>query len=120
MIGKGKRPRDPNQLAAWTVAMSTGQIPAPEQEPKPKPDRSDRFTWGAGDFEIIETKPRKTKPAKVPMPANVSEYMAAIGRKGGQIGGKRRLKTMTKAERSKIAAKAAKARWKQAKAKRPR
>jgi hypothetical protein len=28
--------------------------------------------------------------------------MAAIGRKGGQIGGKRRLKTMTKAERSKV------------------
>jgi hypothetical protein len=41
--------------------------------------------------------------------ANISEYMAAIGRKGGQIGGKRRLKTMTKAQRSKIAAKAAKA-----------
>jgi hypothetical protein len=44
--------------------------------------------------------------------------MAAIGRKGGQIGGKRRLKTMTKTERSKIATRAAKARWKQAK--RPR
>jgi hypothetical protein len=38
--------------------------------------------------------------------------MAAIGRKGGQIGGKRRLKTMTKAARSKVAAKAARARWK--------
>jgi hypothetical protein len=38
--------------------------------------------------------------------------MAAIGRKGGQIGGKRRMKTMTKAERSKVATKAAKARWK--------
>ena len=48
-------------------------------------------------------------------PANISEYMAVIGRKGGQIGGKRRLKTMTKAERSKIAAKAAKARWKKTK-----
>jgi len=43
---------------------------------------------------------------------NLSEYMAAIGRKGGQIGGKRRLKTMTAAERHKIAAKAARARWK--------
>jgi hypothetical protein len=43
--------------------------------------------------------------------------MAAIGRKGGQIGGKRRLKTMTKTERSKIAAKAAKTRWKKAKQK---
>ena len=86
-IGKGKRPRDPNQLAAWTVAVSTGQIPAPEPEIQ------------------------KASGA----PANISEYMAAIGRKGGQIGGKRRLKTMTKAQRSKIAAKAAKARWKRAK-----
>jgi hypothetical protein len=46
--------------------------------------------------------------------------MAAIGRKGGQIGGKRRLKTMTKSQRSKIAAKAAKARWKKAKPSSPR
>jgi hypothetical protein len=93
MIGKGKRPRDPNQLATWTVAVSTGQIPAEELAPVP--------------------------PVSAPAsPANISEYMAAIGRKGGQIGGKRRLKTMTKAQRSKIAAKAARARWKQAK--RPR
>jgi hypothetical protein len=42
--------------------------------------------------------------------------MAAIGRKGGQIGGKRRLKTMTKTQRSKIAAKAANARWKKTQA----
>jgi hypothetical protein len=87
-IGKGKRPRDPNQLAAWTVAVSTGQIPAPE--------------------------PALSKVAATPATANISEYMAAIGRKGGQIGGKRRLKTMTKAQRSKVAAKAANARWKKA------
>jgi hypothetical protein len=41
--------------------------------------------------------------------------MAAIGRKGGQIGGKRRLKTMTKKQRSKVAAKAARTRWQKAK-----
>ncbi len=85
-IGKGKRPRDPNQLAAWTVAVSTGQIPAPEA-----------------------ALPKLAAPAT---PTNISEYMSAIGRKGGQIGGKRRLKTMTKAQRSRVAAKAANARWK--------
>jgi len=37
--------------------------------------------------------------------------MAAMGRKGGKIGGKRRLKTMTPEERSQVAVKAAKARW---------
>jgi hypothetical protein len=88
-IAKGKRPRDPNQLAAWTVAVSTGQIPAPE--------------------------PEVPKPTASASPQSVSEYLAAIGRKGGKIGGKRRLKTMTKAQRSKVAAKAAKARWKKSK-----
>lgn len=82
MIGKGKRPRDPNQLAKWIVDQSTSEASQPEA---------------------------KAAPAA---PVNLSEYMASIGRKGGQIGGKRRLKTMTKAARSKVAAKAARARWK--------
>jgi hypothetical protein len=80
-IGKGKRPRDPNQLAKWIVDRSTNEVEGPEA-------------------------------VTAPPPSDLSQYMAAIGRKGGQIGGKRRLKTMTKAERSKIAAKAARARWK--------
>ncbi len=87
-VGKGKRPRDPNQLAKWTVEVSTGQIPAPAEP---------------------------ALPASVTPPANLSEYMAAIGRKGGQIGGKRRLKTMTREQRKRVAAKAARARWKRAK-----
>ena len=81
-IGKGKRPRDPNQLAKWIVEQSTSETPEPEA-------------------------------AAVPvLPVDLSAYMAFIGRKGGQIGGKRRLKTMTKAQRSKVAARAARARWK--------
>ena len=80
MIGKGKRPRDPNQLAKWIVDQSTND--APEAPALP-----------------------------VAAPVDLSAYMAAIGRKGGQIGGKRRLKTMTKEQRRKVAAKAAKARW---------
>ena len=83
MIGKGKRPRDPNQLAKWIVDQSTSEVPQPEEAPVPAAP-----------------------------PVNLSEYMAAIGRKGGQIGGKRRLKTMTKEQRRRVAAKAAKARWK--------
>jgi hypothetical protein len=79
-IGKGKRPRDPNQLAKWIVEQSTSDTP--ESQPVPVP------------------------------PSDLSAYMAAIGRKGGQIGGKRRLKTMTKEQRRKIAARAARARWK--------
>ncbi len=83
-IGKGKRPRDPNQLAKWIVDQST----CDNQEPEPQPEKL------------------------TVSPAELSQRMAAIGRKGGQIGGKRRLKTMTKAARKRVAAKAAKARWK--------
>lgn len=45
------------------------------------------------------------------LPPNLSAYMAAIGSKGGKIGGKRRMKTMTPKQRTKIAKKAARARW---------
>jgi hypothetical protein len=43
--------------------------------------------------------------------SDISRVMAAMGSKGGKIGGKRRLQTMTRAERSAVAAKAAKTRW---------
>lgn len=78
-IGKGKRPRDPNQLAKWIVEQST-----------------------------VETLPAETPGA---VPSDLSAYMAAMGRKGGMVGGKRRLVTMTPAARKKAAAKAAQARW---------
>ncbi|MGA2166606.1 MAG: hypothetical protein ABSG62_00245 [Terracidiphilus sp.] len=77
-IGKGKRPRDPNQLAKWIVEQSTA-------EAKPEAPGSEPF--------------------------NLSAYMSAMGRKGGTVGGKRRLVTMTPEERKKAAAKAAQARW---------
>ena len=41
----------------------------------------------------------------------ISRAMAEMGRKGGKIGGKRRLKTMTSDQRKAAAVKAAKARW---------
>ena len=83
-VGKGKRPRDPNQLAKWIVDRSTNEVEGPAA-------------------------------VTAPPPSDLSAYMAAIGRKGGQIGGKRRLKTMTKEQRRKVAAKAAKVRWKSVK-----
>jgi hypothetical protein len=83
-ISKGKSPRDPNPLTAETIAVSTDLVPVQERE----------------------------APITNTTPATISEYLASIGRKGGQIGGKRRLKTMTKEQRRKIATKAAKARWK--------
>lgn len=46
--------------------------------------------------------------------STLSRVMAEMGRKGGKIGGKRSLKTMSEAARKKRARKAAKARWKSA------
>jgi len=43
--------------------------------------------------------------------------MSAMGRKGGKIGGKRRLITMTPEHRREVAVNAAKTRWAKAKAK---
>ena len=44
-------------------------------------------------------------------PSLVSKVMAQMGRKGGKIGGKRRLVTMTDEQRSDVARLGAKARW---------
>ena len=43
--------------------------------------------------------------------SEISRVMSAMGRKGGQIGGKRSLVTLTPTERKERAVKAAKTRW---------
>ena len=49
--------------------------------------------------------------AALPTKSQISAFMAELGRKGGKIGGKRRLETMSSQERKRIAKKAADARW---------
>lgn len=71
--------KDPNQIAAAVVALSTSEEP-------PKSSQIDKDT--------------------------LSRVMAEMGRKGGKIGGKKSLQTMTPAERKSRARKAAQARWK--------
>ena len=78
---KPKRPRDINQLAAFIVAPSTGQLP-PEPEPEPAPP-----------------------------PDPIREAAAALGRRGGLKGGKARAAKLTAERRSEIAKRAAKTRW---------
>jgi hypothetical protein len=56
------------------------------------------------------TEATGANPAKVSS-SDISRVMSAMGRKGGRIGGKRRLVTMTPEERHKVAIKAAKTRW---------
>lgn len=61
-----------------------------------------------------EPEPATETPAPI-TPAALSAYMSALGSKGGKIGGKRRLETMTYQERSAIGLKGARARWRNAK-----
>ena len=56
------------------------------------------------------TEDREARPPKVST-SDISRVMAAMGRKGGKIGGKRRLETMSPEHRREVALKAAKARW---------
>jgi hypothetical protein len=69
-----KKLKDPNQIAAAVVELSTAENP---------PLAS----------------------------ALLSQVMSEMGRKGGKIGGKRSMETMSPSERRKRAKKAAKARW---------
>jgi hypothetical protein len=61
------------------------------------------------DLSTRETDNKSLENATVPKA--VSQYMAQIGRKGGRIGGKQRLNTMSAAERHEVAQKAARVRW---------
>ena len=77
-----KRPRDPNALAFEIMKESTGQI-------------------------------EKYDPAKEEKPVDPTKnpHAVALGRLGGLKGGKARAKKLPSLTRSRIAAKAAKARW---------
>jgi hypothetical protein len=78
---------DINQAAFRMVQMSTESEQADEKAPKKK----------AAKLQVTKSE--------------ISRVMSALGTKGGRIGGKRRLKTMTPEQRSQAALKAAKARW---------
>jgi hypothetical protein len=93
-----KRPTDVNQVARYLVDASTQLTPDEQKQFNSK----------------LETA---FEEAVTPMPSQVqiSLLMAELGRKGGRIGGKRRLETMTAKERKRIAAKAARARWNKSK-----
>ncbi len=74
---------------------------------------------GTGDanqiaHQLVDLSTRRLDngtPENAPIPKSVSQYMAEIGRRGGQVGGKQRLNTMSAEARQKVAQKAARARW---------
>jgi hypothetical protein len=62
---------------------------------------------------LVEVSTRENGDTLPPTKRQISLLMAEMGRKGGKIGGKRRLETMTAKERTTAARKAAQARWAQ-------
>jgi hypothetical protein len=77
-------------------------MPKPLKNPRKRPSDINQLAR-----HLVEVTTDTVEP-----PSGLSAYMAAIGRQGGLKGGKRRLETMTKRERTSVATKAARARWK--------
>lgn len=61
--------------------------------------------------QLIKESTEKTEPVKAPTRAEISRFMAAMGRKGGKKSAKARMEKIAPGVRSEIALKAAKARW---------
>lgn len=62
---------------------------------------------------VMQSIGEASAPPEAPAPSRsvISQVMAEMGRKGGRIGGKRRLETLSDRRRSQIAKQAAQARW---------
>jgi hypothetical protein len=65
-------------------------------------------------FQMVRHLTGSDEPVSAPSrvtQSDISRVMAAMGRRGGKIGGKRRMTTMTPEQRREVAQKAAQARW---------
>lgn len=81
--------------------------------PKSKPKKPKLDTVQNARRVVLESVGEAEPVAETPKPSPslISQVMAEMGRKGGLIGGKRRLETLSDRRRSQIARQAAKARW---------
>ena len=83
-----------------------------KEPPKPKrPSDPNRAAHAILHEHMGRIEESETPPHGDPFREQLSAYMAKLGAKGGKIGGKRRLKTMSAPERREAARKAAMARW---------
>ena len=63
-------------------------------------------------YRVVQESIEETETVQLSL---ISQVMSAMGRKGGRIGGKRRLVTMTPERRKEVAQLAAQKRWTKAK-----
>lgn len=85
-------------------------MPKRSSKPSTRPDKGLDVIQNAR--RVVDEAIRRSEPG-VPhvSSATISQVMAAMGRKGGQIGGKRRMETMTPEKRSALARIAVQTRW---------
>ena len=81
-------------------------MPKPVKKKRIQPKNINQWTRHMVDRSTVEAQ----APPAIPQ-AVLSAYMSALGRKGGQESGKRRMTNLSSAQRSEIAFKAARARW---------
>jgi hypothetical protein len=63
-------------------------------------------------FRVVSAATTEAPPPDpTPLDVTISKIMAEMGRKGGKIGGKKSMETMTAKERKARAKKAARSRW---------
>lgn len=95
-----------NQLAI--AALVCYGRPMLTRDKHERPKDIDKLAHRPVALSTSEKEDSITPPTK----SQISAWMSEMGRKGGRIGGKRRMVTMTAKERSAVAKKAAQARWK--------
>lgn len=99
--------RTPQEIDLQRERLAWHRVSMPKRDKQKRPTDVNQLA-----HHLVELSTESPVP---PASFSISEYMSEIGRKGGKIGGKRRLKTMSSAERKKVATQAAKARWKKSK-----
>ena len=90
-------------------------MPKPLKKRPSKRPPSDPNQW-AHQLVRESTEPEQTDKPLTDFEAQLSKYMSKLGKKGGKVSGARRMRNLSVAQRVSIASKAAKARWKNAKA----
>jgi hypothetical protein len=92
-------------------------MPKPLKKKRRRPQDVNQLARQLVDESTAE---RQESPEPIPiLPDVLSAYMAALGRKGGRVSGKRRMANLSPEQRVEIALKAARARWAKTKRKKP-
>jgi hypothetical protein len=84
-------------------------MPKRSSKSSKRPDRGLDVVQNAR--RVVDEALRRSEETVPVSNATISQVMAAMGRKGGRIGGKRRMESMTPEKRSALARMAVQTRW---------